>query len=420
MESSPHGSLVLVRPFGGASSSAPPARSGAAFRPRTPLIESHSMDQEDKRRLLERYQRAMRKHRTFDEAKLIKEEARRRRVERGKGPRPRRRADDEELEFEPLETTRAASVRRSPAAEEGPGPVDSKGEQGLVVSIARTRVGIRFEEDRLEAVLPPGLDVAVGDRVAFERRDGGLMLVRRVLPRTSWLARPDPSVPSGRLLLAANVDLVVCVVAARQPRWKPGFVDRVLLAAEDGRVPVLIVINKLDLLLPEERRALAGELEPFVALGAGVLCLSAATGEGLSELSQATTNRTCAFVGPSGVGKSRLLNALDPNLARATGAVLESDGKGRHTTTASELVSLGNGAVLIDTPGVRQFGLIGLDRRTLAASFPEFAVPARACRFRDCSHLVEPACGVRAALEKGDVDRRRFESYRRIHASLEE
>jgi ribosome biogenesis GTPase len=127
----------------------------------------------------------------------------------------------------------------------------------------------------------------------------------------------------------------------------------------------------------------------------------------------------CVFVGPSGVGKSSLQNALDPTRARATAAVRASDGKGRHTTTAGEWSELANGAVLIDTPGVREFGLAGLDARALAASFAEFAGPARACRFRDCSHLVEPACGVRAALAAGAIDRRRFESYARIRASLQ-
>jgi ribosome biogenesis GTPase len=119
------------------------------------------------------------------------------------------------------------------------------------------------------------------------------------------------------------------------------------------------------------------------------------------------------------VGKSSLVNALDPSLARRTGAVRESDGKGRHTTTATELVDLANDARLIDTPGVRAFGIAGLDRRALASYFPELAAAAERCRFRDCSHLVEPDCAVRVAVEAGAIPARRFEAYRRIHGTLE-
>ena len=162
---------------------------------------------------------------------------------------------------------------------------------------------------------------SVGDRVELERRAGGLVLVRARRPRASWLARPDPSRPGGRLVLAANLELVLCVVAAAEPRWKPGFVDRVLVAAEEGRARAAIVLNKLDLLASAERAELAARLVPYAELGATVLCVSTATGEGLAELAAATRGRTCVLVGPSGVGKSSLVNALDPGRVRAVGAV---------------------------------------------------------------------------------------------------
>jgi ribosome biogenesis GTPase len=319
-------------------------------------------------------------------------------VERVRAPRP------------PARTARAASGE--------PGASASL-ELARVVGLARTRATLALAGERLEAAFAAELALAVGDRVRFERRAGGLVLVRSVEPRASVFARPDPAHPERPLVLAANVELVLAVVAARAPRWKPGFVDRVWLAAEQGGALCGLVVNKLDLLPDGDRDGLERELAPFVALGLALVRVSAASGAGLAELAALVAGRVCVFVGPSGVGKSSLQNALDPACARATGAVRASDGKGRHTTTAAEWRELPGGAVLIDTPGVRQFGLAGLDARALAAGFPDFAGAARTCRFRDCSHLVEPDCGVQRALAAGTLDRRRFESYARLRASLE-
>jgi len=247
------------------------------------------------------------------------------------------------------------------------------------------------------------------------------VLVQALLPRRSWLARPDPAHPERRLVLAANLDRVVCVVAAKAPRWKPGFVERVLLAASEGRARGLLVVNKVDLLSEPEREELLRALAPFREL-ADAQVVSARTGEGLAAVVHATRAATCVLVGPSGVGKSSLVNALGRAMGpgpalpeeRTTAPVRPSDGKGRHTTTAAELVRLGNGACWIDTPGVRQFALSGIAPGELAALFPEVVAHARSCRFRDCAHGVEPACGVRAALESGRLDERRVASYRRL------
>ena len=379
------------------------------------------MHPDDKRRLQERGQHDQKHWLTYAEQKRRKEEARRRKAERGpaKGARRARGDDDEEgaLPDERIRAPRAPARAVIPQAET---PTDGLAlETARVVGVARTRVTLAVEGARLEAALAPELALAVGDRVRFEHRAGGLVLVRGVEPRTSVFARPDPAHPERPLVLAANVELVLAVVAARAPRWKPGFVDRVWLAAEQGGARCGLVVNKLDLLPDGERDGLERELAPVVALGLAVVRVSAANGAGLAELAALLARRVCVFVGPSGVGKSSLQNALDPAHARATGAVRASDGKGRHTTTASEWRELPGGAVLIDTPGVRQFGLTGLDARALAAGFPDLAAVAHTCRFRDCSHLVEPDCGVQRAFAAGTLDRRRFESYARLRASLE-
>lgn len=373
------------------------------------------MDQEDRQRQVERYLRQARHHRSPEERRRIAQEARRRKAAR-RSPR-RAREDDDELEFEAMRPRPPAPPAASGARPEGERSEGSIHASAQVVGLAATRARLALPDGDRSAVLPPGLGVAVGDHVAFEALDE-VLLVRAVLPRRTVLARPDPAGADRRLVLAANVDVVACVVAARSPRWKPGFVDRVLLAVEEGGAEPLVVVGKLDLVAADERAALQRELDPFRAIGVPVVLVSAPRGEGLSELRRAIVGRTVVFVGPSGVGKSTLQNALDPGAGRATGAVRDSDGKGRHTTTASELTVLADGTRLIDTPGVRQFGLAGIDRAALASYFPEFAGPARACRFRDCAHLVEPDCGVRAAVADGRVPARRFEAYARIRATL--
>lgn len=379
------------------------------------------MHPDDKRRLQERAQHDLKHWLTFEELKKRKEEARRRKAERAPSKGRRRAPKEDEDEDGPVvERVRAPRLptRTARAASDEPDDLETL-ETARVVGLARTRATLALDGERLDAAFAPELALAVGDVVRFERRAGGLVLVRGVEPRAGVFARPDPARPERALVLAANVELVLAVVAARAPRWKPSFVDRVWLAAEQGGARCALVVNKLDLLPAAERDELERELAPFVALGLELVRVSAASGDGLAELATLVAGRVCVFVGPSGVGKSSLQNALDPEHARPVGAVRASDGKGRHTTTASEWRELPNGAVLIDTPGVRQFGLARLDARTLAAGFPDLAAAAHTCRFRDCTHLVEPDCGVQRALAAGTLDRRRFESYARLRASLE-
>jgi ribosome biogenesis GTPase len=259
--------------------------------------------------------------------------------------------------------------------------------------------------------------LAVGDEVIVAGEAPAIRLLR-VLPRRSALERPDPHAPGRRLVVAANIDLVVIVLAARTPPPRPRLVDRYLVAAGLGGAAALLCVNKSDQLDAEGRHALGALLEPYPPLGVPVLWCSAHTGEGLAQLRASIEGRTCAFVGHSGVGKSSLINALDPALDLATGEANPFHGKGRHTTTSATLHDLGGNTRIIDTPGVRAFGLQGLRSADLGPWFPDLQALAAGCAWRDCSHAGEAGCAVAEAASAGRVDPRRLDSYRRILASL--
>jgi ribosome biogenesis GTPase / thiamine phosphate phosphatase len=241
--------------------------------------------------------------------------------------------------------------------------------------------------------------VAVGDRVlvALEGERG---TIEERLPRRNRLARPTPSDPRVIQVTAANIDLLV---------------DRFLVAAERNAMDAAIVVNKCD-------RGDRGEIEERLALyremGYPLLFTSAVTREGIAELEALLANRTSLFVGHSGVGKSSLLNAIDPNLKLRTGVVAKH-GRGRHTTTSVSLWRLPKGGFVVDSPGIRGFGIAGIPRGELAILMPDLRPHAVDCRYPDCSHAHEPDCGVRRALEAGLVRPERYESYLRILESLD-
>jgi len=253
-------------------------------------------------------------------------------------------------------------------------------------------------------------DVAIGDQVLFspERRR-----VTEVLQRRTELSRTDPHNPRLQRVIAANVDVVVNVVSLKSPPLRAGLIDRYLIAIGRSGAQPLLCVNKIDLLANAEELA---DLRPYETLDIPVICCSAATGEGIEQLSEALSCKLCVFAGHSGVGKSSLLNALDPALDLTTGSVSESNEKGRHTTTSSALYHLPNGAVVIDTPGIREFGLWAVSKADVRRYYHEF--DGSRCAFSDCSHTHEPDCGVKEAVGKGEISPARYEGYVRILSSL--
>jgi ribosome biogenesis GTPase len=260
-----------------------------------------------------------------------------------------------------------------------------------------------------------GNTVVVGDRVSCAL-EGGRTVVTGVMPRRNAFARRAAGPRSAEQVVAANLDQVVLVTSVAEPEFRPGFADRVLAQAEHAGLPARLVINKCDL---DRAGLIPALLDDYGRAGYPGHAVGAKRGEGIEPLRHACLGRCSLFVGHSGVGKSTLLNALGPGLDLAAGEVNLKTGKGRHTTTAAWLRSPEPGLQLIDTPGVRAFGLWGVGARDLEQAYPEFRRFLGACRFTDCRHEPEPGCALRAAVESGAVSARRYASFLQLRAELE-
>jgi ribosome biogenesis GTPase len=270
--------------------------------------------------------------------------------------------------------------------------------------------------------------VAVGDVVRFINANDGTGMIVEVLPRRNKLARrtpvPMPGAHPFEQVIAANVDQMVPVFAAANPPPKWNLLDRYLASAESLGLPGLICITKVDLVQPgdnpafQELREAAAE---YRKIGYPLLLTSAASGSGLDELRQALQGRVSVLVGKSGVGKTSLLNALQPGLGRRVNEVNAFTGKGRHTTTLLEMIPLDGGGAIVDTPGMREFGLWDVAEDDLALLFPEMRPFVGHCRFGlGCRHTEEPGCALRKAVMAGNISPRRYQSFLRLKADLGE
>ncbi len=275
------------------------------------------------------------------------------------------------------------------------------------------RIRGRFYEDQGKEKRP----VAPGDRIRLCRTSPGEGVIEEIRPRTTRLSRR--SGPHGDLeqVLAANVDQVAIVVATKLPRLSPGLIDRIIVAATNQQVEPFVVINKIDL---GKKKKVAEVRAIFTELGYRVIPTSVETGEGVAELAEIMKDRVTIFSGHSGVGKSSLLNRIDPTLKLKTGTVSLASKKGTHTTTRAELLPIPGGGYVVDTPGIRAFGLWDLEPADLDIFFVEFQPLIEQCRFHNCTHSHEPGCEVIAAVQRGDVQSGRYRAYLRILESLEQ
>lgn len=355
---------------------------------------------------------------TREEKRLLKEvqgaERRRRRKfytrpdEARRVDRPRMRIDPRTIDGDdfdaPPVSTFEPRLRRKDQA---------PGKEAMVVAVGPGGCRVLCGSEQLHCRALAG--IAAGDRVKLSEAGNKVI---EILARTTTLSRPDPGNPFSEKVIAANMELVVIVVSVVAPPLRPGLIDRYLIAIEKGGAQPALCVNKIDL-LEEDGATEAAKIQPYRDLGVPVIMCSAAASVGMDRLRDTVAGKICVFVGHSGVGKSSLLNAIDPELQLATKTVSDGNQKGRHTTTSSTLYSLPNGARIIDTPGVREFGLWNLSRRELNAYFHEFDLHASQCEFSDCAHTREPGCAVLRAVERGEIATSRYETYLRISSSLD-
>ena len=266
--------------------------------------------------------------------------------------------------------------------------------------------------------LDDSLKLTVGDDVTVEAgSDGDSWAIAEILPRRSQLARRMPGGGHGERIVAANVDQVMIVFAAANPEPHVRMLDRFLVIAEGNALDARIVINKIDLVDEAETRK---RFSDYLRAGYQMHFTSFKKQIGLTELHDALAGRTSVLSGPSGVGKSSLLNGMYPGLNLRVGEISESVNKGRHTTVGGLMHPLPDGGYVVDTPGLREVGMWGMPSADLDSCFPEFRPYLDGCRFGDCTHLIEPDCAVRAAVESGEVSSERYDSYAKLRGELED
>ena len=257
--------------------------------------------------------------------------------------------------------------------------------------------------------------VAVGDRVRYELEGEATLehpaVIKEVLPRDNYLIRRSTNLSRQAHVIAANLDQAVVVVSLYFPEVKLPFLDRILVTCEVYKVPVLIVLNKVDLYREEAREQLEYLRKIYEGAGYPVLETSARSGEGVEALRERCRGRVNLITGESGVGKSSLIKALDPSLDPKVGRISDVHLQGKHTTSLYEMYRLASGGYIIDTPGLRGFGLVDLEKEEISKYFPEMlAVPDR-CRFVPCTHTHEPGCAVKEAVDDGRISPERYNSY---------
>ena len=296
-------------------------------------------------------------------------------------------------------------------------------QSGLVVGRFGQHADVRTEEDRvLRCHIRRTIEsVVCGDEVLFrEAKEPGSAVkgvVELVKPRNSLLTRPD--FYDGIKAVAANIDQIL-IVSSIKPVLSTNIIDRYLVASEDVAIYPVILINKVDL-LDESKRAEVEEIaQTYREIGYEVLLLSCKSGEGVKVLEDLLHDRISIFVGQSGVGKSSLVNALLPEAEELTNDISEQSGLGQHTTTSAKLLRFKHGGELIDSPGVREFALWHLPDDKVTWGFKEFRDYVGGCKFRDCTHLDDPGCIIRSAVENGDIPKFRYENYHSILRSMKE
>jgi len=255
--------------------------------------------------------------------------------------------------------------------------------------------------------------VAVGDRVKYMIDPEGKGSIIELIKRKNHIIRKSINLSKESHIVAANVDQALLIVTPDKPPTSFGFIDRFLVAAESYHIPTTIVINKIDLSEAEER--IADLMMTYEMIGYPVLLVSALKDKNTDKLKSLLKDKVTVLAGHSGVGKSSLINRIEPDLDLKTSEISEYHQKGKHTTTFAEMFALSFGGYIIDTPGIKGYGIIGLDKNELALYFPEMAEKLPECKFYNCTHINEPKCAVKDAVESGEIPASRYKSYLNIY-----
>ncbi|SFD28887.1 ribosome biogenesis GTPase [Chitinophaga sp. CF118] len=294
---------------------------------------------------------------------------------------------------------------------------------------AKTETGEIFQA-RIKGLLKRDGDItstnpiAVGDIVEIVVEEGDAnaknAMITEIGARRNYIVRSSPHRKNQKHIVASNLDQAMLICTLKEPRTSNGFMDRFLVTAAAYHIPVVLVFNKKDIYKEKEIDRFAELAAVYEDIGYTVCLVSATTGEGVDELAAMMENKTTLMSGHSGVGKSSLINRLLPGLDLRTTAVSGWSGKGLHTTTYAEMQDLPNGGKLIDTPGVREFGVVDIPKTELSHYFLEMQPYLNDCQFNNCLHINEPGCAVKAATEAGDINMERYISYATILETIEE
>lgn len=264
--------------------------------------------------------------------------------------------------------------------------------------------------------------LAVGDEVEIEMENEGenSVVITKIHERRNYINRKSPKANHQHHIVAANLDQSLMVATLKEPKTSQGFIDRFLVASEMYHVKPVIIFNKADLYKKKEQEKYEAWKAMYEAIGYTIILTSAKENTGIAEVKELLKNRTTLISGHSGVGKSSLLNALLPELNLRTQDVSGWSGKGMHTTTFAEMFDIPGGGRIIDTPGMREFGVVGISKQELSHYFPEMRDRLNDCQFNNCLHINEPGCAIKEAVANGEITEDRYISYYNILESVEE
>jgi ribosome biogenesis GTPase len=279
------------------------------------------------------------------------------------------------------------------------------------------RIKGKFKIDNITSTNP----VAVGDKVDVDKEDieEDSMIITNIYPRENYITRQSPHNKHQHHIIASNLDQSLLVATLKDPKTSQGFIDRFLVASEAYHVPAIIVFNKSDLYKKKEHEKLEDLKEIYEANGYKVLSMSIEQNEGVEEVKALLRNKITLLSGHSGVGKSSFINIVLPEFSLKTQDVSDWSGKGLHTTTFAEMYDLPFGGKIIDTPGLREFALMDIEKNELSHYFPEMKALLNDCRFNNCMHVEEPCCAVKEAVEEGKIAADRYISYLNILGSID-